>query len=128
MNPMATSTETRPQPSKPRRCPRCSLISPGSALHCDCGFDFRAAPSEVRDEIENQAHAATGQIAAGVGLMVLGGIAMAVIKMVSGRSIVLVTMALVLGNVLIVTGIRRRIALARQMRAEGAEEDAGTSG
>jgi hypothetical protein len=61
-----------------KRCPRCGLTNPGTALRCDCGWDFQsqsAARSYVQpqgmSEAQRKDHA-NNQIVIGI-LLILGG-------------------------------------------------------
>src|SRR5215468_12522017 len=61
-----------------KRCPRCGLTNPGTALRCDCGWDFQSqstARSYVQpqgmSEAQRKEHA-KNQIVTGI-LWILGG-------------------------------------------------------
>ena len=36
------------------KCPRCGLINPDNAMHCDCGFDFQTGSAEAERERKEQ--------------------------------------------------------------------------
>src|SRR5687768_10469530 len=116
---MNGATQTKPRRSGVQRCPRCSLINPGTAIFCDCGFDLRAAPSEIEHEIEGRTRGAAGRIGTGVALMVLGMAAMVVSYLVLGRSYPAFLGSVVVGFGFLVSGMRRRAALRRDMSERG---------
>ena len=53
-----------------KTCPRCTLISPDTATHCDCGFDFAASLPEEQAEVKARVWEAAWGVP--VGLVVLG--------------------------------------------------------
>jgi len=65
-----------------RRCPKCGLINPGTAVVCDCGWSFvdekmgaSHLPGPDKDEDENQIErraSGASQLAIGVLLLVTG--------------------------------------------------------
>jgi len=99
-----------------KRCPRCSLINPPSAQRCECGFDFRAEPSEVRHELERQSQGVQGRIVSGA-LLFGFGLLVSAIYLISGAGPVIATGACVTGIALLVSGLRRRARLEETRRA-----------
>jgi len=68
-----------------KTCPRCTLVSPDNAVHCDCGFQFgTASPEAVKAELASaQLSAIRGAMK---GLFVgLGAVAVSVLTYVFAK-------------------------------------------
>jgi hypothetical protein len=83
-----------------KTCPRCTLISPDTATHCDCGFDFASSLAEEQVEVKARVWEAAWGVP--TGLVVLG---MAIALSVGTRYLYL---GLALAGVgLVMTSIKR---------------------
>src|SRR5262245_4264860 len=98
-----------------KRCPRCSLINPPSAQRCECGFDFRSAPAEVRYELERQYHGIHARIVAGVVLLAFG-VLISAVSLIAGAAPAIPLFAFIGGGIFLATGLRRRARLVETRR------------
>lgn len=58
-------------PSKGQReCPRCHLISPTTAIQCDCGYDLRRSGDDQPDSLREKPKAARSKIR-GIGVFLI---------------------------------------------------------
>lgn len=67
-----------------KKCPKCALINPPSAVLCDCGFNF-AEDDPVAARLEGRA-ALTSGFYAGAGLAVVGGVLTYAVRATNGGS------------------------------------------
>lgn len=59
-----------------RTCPRCTLINPDTATHCDCGLSFsRQTPESVQSELREARQRARVEVTLG---FIIAGIALAI--------------------------------------------------
>jgi threonine/homoserine/homoserine lactone efflux protein len=54
-----------------KTCPHCTLISPDSATHCDCGFDFASSPAEMKAESRKMEWKAAKGVPLGLAILIL---------------------------------------------------------
>ena len=101
-----------------KRCPHCRLYSPPAALRCDCGYDFATRtiqPSYALKHVGKKeggtaavlATSARRSILAGIGLLGLGGVMLAM-TVAAGDAPRLANLPLILGTVFLGRGLRLR--------------------
>jgi hypothetical protein len=129
MEPYTGAEEIMTQ-GRTQRCPRCRLYSPPEALRCDCGYDFATRTVKQSYALQHVlqkeggaaavvATSARRSIRAGIGLLALGGVILA-ITVAAGDAPRLANLPLIMGVVFLVRGLRLR---RRQTPGEKLEQE-----
>jgi hypothetical protein len=93
-----------------KRCPRCGLTNPGTALRCDCGWDFKSrstAQSYVQARGVSQAQRkqrAKDQILVGT-LLIVGGTVLTVASLQSSGGGIIFYGAILVGVIKVFRGL-----------------------
>jgi hypothetical protein len=74
----------RKPPANSQTCPRCKLISPRTAIECECGYDLRANRSEQRGQMLERP-GVRGRRVLGAFLILLAGLIWTALKIASGN-------------------------------------------
>jgi hypothetical protein len=107
-------------------CPRCTLISPDGATHCDCGFDFSTPLAAEQAEIKKREWDAAWRVPVGLTVLVFG-LALSFRAAISGSPVIY--WGMLIGGVGVVLSSIKRFARFRDadraIRDEAAKRPKG---